>query len=276
MPLFTLLNTRPSHQASGLNAAVEKVGAIALTCPTMQIEQMTLPKQISSLATFDKVIFISANAVKAFVKLDLPMDRLPTLFAIGKATIKAGQDAGLNMISASGQQFDSEALLQHSELQQLTDQKILIVKGEKGRTLLAETLQTRGALVEQWPLYCRQAVPLCAEQWPIFKQAVNPVVLATSITGLHYLLEAFEQQNSEQINNPNVQNKTEQAWSETQLSWLLNQSLVVFSQRIKEWAIQQNWHGKIAVVATQSDQGIVDCIMDSFVENKLKQNREQG
>lgn len=268
MPLFTLLNTRPSHQAEDLNLAVEKVGGLALTCPTMQIEPLALASPVSALSTFDKIVFISANAVKAFVKLDLPTTNLPRLFAIGKATVKAGQDAGLNMVSATSLQFDSEALLQHPDLQQLENQKILIVKGEKGRELLADTLQLRGAFVEEWSLYRRHAMPLCTENWHRFQQSVNPVVLATSITGLQYLLQAFEQQN-------NGQNRTEQAWSESQLNWLRDQNLVVFSQRIKEWAIQQNWKGKIEVVSTQSNQGIVNGIMDSFVDNKLKQNREQ-
>jgi len=280
MPLFTLLNTRPSHQAAGLNSAVEKVGGTALACPTMQIQQLSLSGDHASLASFDKVVFISANAVKAFLELNLPKQTLPTLFAIGKATVQAGLKAGLQLNTALGEQFDSEALLQHPDLQQLENQRILIVKGESGRTLLAETLQARGAHIEQWSLYRRQPLPLCREAWQDFTQASNPIVLATSITGLEYLFRALEQPDRVGLKHqiqPNIQqNQTEQAWSDAQKHWLLSQSLVVFSQRIKQWAREHGWQGKIVVVATQSDQGIVNSIENEILGIKVSKNKEHG
>lgn len=259
---FSLLNTRPEHQAVALADLVKQAGGEAFACPTIAIESMPIVHNGDDLAEFDKVLFISANAVKEVVSRlgsDVRSAFSPTvkLYAIGQATLKAGAACGLPMQTAEGGFYDSESLLERDDLQQLQGQRILIVKGENGRDLLENRFMQRGAQVESWTLYRRVPCPLCKEVWSQFKCASNPVVLATSLTSLAYLLEALHRAQKESSQN-------EQAW----LDWLLVQPLVVFSERIRQWAKSQGWRGKIAVVKTHSDAGIVDCIINDIMASK--------
>jgi len=259
---FSLLNTRPEHQAVALADLVKQAGGEAFACPTIAIESMRIAEDDFNLTEFDKVLFISANAVKEFVSR-LGSDALSAfspqvaLYAIGQATLKAGALYGLPMQTAEGGFYDSESLLERDDLQQLQGQRILIVKGENGRDLLESRFLQRGAQVESWTLYRRIPCPLCKGVWSQFKSASNPVVLATSLTSLAYLLEALQRVQKESSEN-------EQAW----LDWLLLQPLVVFSERIRQWAKSQGWRGKIAVVKTHSDAGIVDCIINDIMASE--------
>ncbi|MBN2865852.1 MAG: uroporphyrinogen-III synthase [Thiotrichales bacterium] len=279
-PTFTLLNTRPEHQAQGLTELVKAAGGQALSCPTLAIALKNLPVKRSVLNRFDKVVFISVNAVNSFVQ---QIQRLPqseqacqnvtNWYAIGKATFHAAQKVGLQITTLSGQQFDSESLLQHPSLQHLKGQKVLIVKGDNGRELLADSFEQRGALVESWSLYRREPLRLCTDAWLAFKTAQNPQVLATSVASLESLLHAFDGAcatketpiESQQACSKSHQTETFDA--KQNQAWLVQQPLVVFSQRIKDWAVQQGWQGKISVVTTQSDQGVIDCIIESLRDN---------
>lgn len=257
---FTLLNTRPEHQAVALTDLVKQAGGEALACPTIAIESVPIAEDDCDLAEFDKVLFISANAVKEFVSR-LGFEALSafspqvTFYAIGQATLKAGALYGLPMQTAEGGFYDSESLLERDDLQQLQGQRILIVKGENGRDLLESRFLQRGAQVQSWILYRRVPCPLCLLVWSQFMKSPHPVVLATSLTSLAYLLEALQRVQKESSEN-------EQAW----LDWLLRQPLVVFSERIRQWAKSQGWRGKIAVVKTHSDAGIVDCIINDILQ----------
>lgn len=264
---FTLLNTRPEQQAAGLQCRLQEAGGQGLLCPTLEIVPLSLSKdQRGELVEYDKIVFISANAVKRFAEEGLEAEifqpgdasvKTPGLFAIGQATVKVGREAGLNLQTAEGAQFDSEALLARADLQSLQGQHILIVKGEGGRDKLQSELEQRGAKVENLILYRRQAKALCTQSWLTFLQAPNPLVLATSSASLTALLNAVE--NAEQIMK-STEPQTEQAWSD----WLKARRLIVFSERIRAYADQLGWKGAISVVDTQSDEGImqtIECIL---------------
>lgn len=249
MPQFTLLNTRPVDQAEALRERVELIGGHALSCPTIEIEMLSLPSK-HDLSGFDKLVFISANAVKAFAA-QFPTQPKPTveLFAIGQATLNAGRKAGLEMRTAEGERFDSEALLELPDLQDLNGQRVLIVKGQGGRELLENSFVERGAEVVAWELYRRRPLPLCQQIWRLFIESPRPIVLATSVSGLESLMEAV-------VNAEGVSSENRQAWSD----WLRGQPLVVFSQRIQMWAQKRGWQGQIVIVPTQSDDGIAQSI----------------
>lgn len=250
---FTLLNTRPQHQAQALSDLVVSAGGQAIACPTMTIVARTLPAGHSEANSFDKFVFASVNAVRGFVEqsADFPQGQSDlNCFAIGKATFLAAKQAGLPVYEMLNEQFDSESLLAHPALQNLKNQRVLLLKGDKGRGLLTSTFEERGAFVEEWELYHCQPSTLCVDEWQSFKQAANPLVLASSVVSLENLIKA-------------VQNQQACLNSSSDLSWLKQQRLVAYSQRIKEWAEQQDWQGEVAVVATQSDQGTLDCIIES-------------
>lgn len=169
-----ILITRPKAQAQPWAEQLQALGASVSLQPMMSIEPLTDPESeraiinaILAFAEYQKAIFISQNAVHYGLQwLDQYWPQLPIdvqFFAIGQATAnlleqgigEGGLDAGYLAHSATSA-MNSEALLAHPDLQDIEGQKILIFRGKGGRTLLAEQLTARGAVVEYCELYERQ------------------------------------------------------------------------------------------------------------------------
>lgn len=247
---FTLLNTRPAHQAKVLNELVLAAGGAVLNCPTLDINWLPEAADQAELpSAFDKVIFISANAVSGLKKQhDLPkIERWLSAgknYAIGQATLQKGQQLGLQIEVLSEQQFDSEHFLAHQSMQAVEGQKILLVKGKNGRKMLQQTLTARGAEVYPLDVYQRRPAVFCEEVWKTFLQASNPILLVTSVESWQSLLQGVT------------------ATSQFQTLALISRA-VVMSQRIAEQMIADGWQQPIEVVATQGNQGIIEAIMAS-------------
>src|SRR5262249_5931396 len=77
------------------------------------------------------------------------------LAAVGSGTRRALQALGARRVLAPEDGADSEALLALPELHDVAGKRILIVRGEGGRELLAETLVARGARTEYLECYRR-------------------------------------------------------------------------------------------------------------------------
>jgi uroporphyrinogen-III synthase len=187
-----VLVTRPAAQADGLCGRIEAIGGRAVRFPTIEI----LPPADPAAATarlaedWDIVIFISRNAVEG--ALSLPGDALrrcpARLAAVGRATAAAMQAAGMapSLVPATG--FDSEALLAVPALHDVAGSRVLIVRGEGGRELLAATLAERGAEVAYAEVY-RRAIPApaSASQLSAWREALG-FITATSDEVLDNLL----------------------------------------------------------------------------------------
>ena len=110
------------------------------------------------LDQYQHVIFISSNAVHfGMALIEDHWPQLPlglTWYAIGGATAAKLEHFGIEAITP-GSVMTSEGLLALSLLQNVRDQRVLIVKGQGGRDTLAQELTRRGALVEELPCYCR-------------------------------------------------------------------------------------------------------------------------
>jgi uroporphyrinogen-III synthase len=77
------------------------------------------------------------------------------VFAVGTATARALQTRGIADVIVPEDAADSEALLRLPQLEDVRDLRALIVRGEGGRELLAETLEQRGAFVRRAECYRR-------------------------------------------------------------------------------------------------------------------------
>lgn len=246
----TLLNTRPSHQAQALTELLLQQGFEVLNCPTLHIQPVSLPAAaLQDWRQFDKVFFISQNAVTHFMQQwQILTDSKPVFYphqigyAIGQATYEAmrAQQWPVKTV-AHGKAFVTESLLDSSELQDLSGQRCLIIKGQAGRDALANGLRTAGAKVTEWALYQRQSMPLCVDAWHLFQQVAHPVVLATSLSSIDALLQALPALTGQ---------KKHQAW-------LFLKPIIVFSDRIKTQLQDLGWQGRIWVVPEQSNQGIL-------------------
>ncbi|MBL4828167.1 MAG: uroporphyrinogen-III synthase [Spongiibacteraceae bacterium] len=165
--------TRPEGQADKLVSAIEKAGGIAYHYPVLTIkpldsdkepEQVQACKQlIMDLDNFQQVIFVSTNAVRFGMQwINNYWPQLPVAInwhAIGASTARELASAGVELSISTGSTdstaMNSEALLQHSALQQLKGDKILIVRGVQGREFLKEQLTQRGARVSYAECYRR-------------------------------------------------------------------------------------------------------------------------
>ena len=256
MPLFSLLNTRPAHQANELNALVIELGGKVIDCPIMQI--VWLKPSLQGLPNeFDKLIFTSSNAVEGWVSwikwLENNPERgflqhssKPACFAIGKATKQKGRACGLEINTLSTSHFDSEHFLAHTEMQQVNGSIIGLVKGVGGRELIADTLTQRGAKVVPIEVYQREMVDFCWQAWQSFVKSSKPILLITSLESWHNILQGLQSYIADQHSLLEQLNSLE--------------GLVVMSQRIADEIRQAGYLGALQVVATQTNDGIVQSI----------------
>lgn len=153
-----VLVTRPEQQAMPLCRLLENQGAVAFRLPAVDIKPLQRGKELAArlgaLENFDLIIFNSANAVRFGAAL-LDQKRELCLAAIGPATAHALNQAGYRVAVQPAGGFDSDSLLAHPRLEHVAGQRILLVKGSRGRELLEQELDRRGAQVIAAEVYER-------------------------------------------------------------------------------------------------------------------------
>jgi uroporphyrinogen-III synthase len=157
-----ILVTRPAHQAENLCLLIRANKGIPIRFPTIEIVPLMLEKSEieQTLTRADWFIFTSTNAVRCYCSEldDAKMRHLKnkSCLAIGKATAQALIEAGLNVDLMPLDGYNSEALLDLADLQNVSHKNIVIIRGENGRETLAETLRKRGATVSYQDVYKRE------------------------------------------------------------------------------------------------------------------------
>lgn len=161
-----LVITRPLAQAEKWQRELQSQGAQTYLLPVLDIVPVSDPPEteavkasILQLADYQKVIFVSQNAVQhAMEWIDRYWPQLPVgvqYFAVGSSTAALAGEWGLQ-VQAADQAMNSEALLELPALQTVKDEKVLICRGLGGRTHLGEQLRQRGAQVDYCELYHRR------------------------------------------------------------------------------------------------------------------------
>lgn len=211
MKPWRIIVTRPRAQASAWCDALTREGFVIAEAPLIDIVPQTDPAKKRAIQTqildFDHyhvAIFVSLNAVHEAMRwLDMYWPALPIgirYYTVGATTARAIQSYGLaveDLAVVSHGAMNSETLLDVASLQQVEHERVIIFRGEGGRTLMADTLRARGAHVDFCELYQRQ-MPLCvkddfdalvgdAEHW---NSHYNVIALHSgeSITNLQHLL----------------------------------------------------------------------------------------
>ncbi|WP_104904258.1 uroporphyrinogen-III synthase [Pseudomonas sp. LH1G9] len=158
---WRVLLTRPAEESALLAASLSDVGIFSSSLPLLEIEALPVtPEQQAvwaDLGRYCAVIVVSKPAARLGVqRLERHWPRLPW-FSVGAATAQVLADQGLDVhYPRSGD--DSEALLALPALREAvarTDARVLILRGEGGRELLAERLREQGASVDYLELYRR-------------------------------------------------------------------------------------------------------------------------
>jgi uroporphyrinogen-III synthase len=192
-----VLVTRPAHQASNLANKISATGGNPILFPVLEItdaeDLRPMLKIIDRLASFDLAIFVSPNAVNRAMVLIQANQGLPAhlkVAVVGKGSADALKHFGVNQVIVPAGRYDSEALLDRKELQQMKGKRVIIFRGNGGRKLLGDTLVERGAILEYVACYCR-GKPTIDATVLLTNWAHNPLnaVTITSSEGLCNLLE---------------------------------------------------------------------------------------
>ncbi|CAK9892226.1 MULTISPECIES: uroporphyrinogen-III synthase [Pseudomonas] len=164
MSCWRLLLTRPAEECTALARTLADQGVFSSSLPLLETEPLALtPAQLGQVHALDQycaIIVVSKPAARlALEQLNAHWPQPPeqAWFSVGAATAQILDDYGLN-VSYPAQGDDSEALLQLSALTAAIERpqpRVLIIRGEGGRELLAERLAALGARVDYLELYRR-------------------------------------------------------------------------------------------------------------------------
>ena len=165
--------TRPRAQAEPLAQAVRARGRRAVVLPLLEIAPLAdtsaLRAALDALPSYALVAFVSPNAIDAaFAHLD----GWPAGVPIG--VVGEGSRAALARHGVTGENAtihcppdpaasDSEHLLASLDLAGFAGRRVLIVRGESGRELMADTFRAAGARVDTVAAY-RRSVPALTEE----------------------------------------------------------------------------------------------------------------
>ena len=243
-----VLVTRPAHQAKPFINMLETLGATAIPFPVIEIAPPDHPEgvveQLKQLNDYQLIIFISANAVEYGLKfveqagksIDCP------IAAIGKRTAEKLQQHGQAVSIQSSSGYNTEALLQHPQLQEtaIAGNKVLIFRGTAGRELLADSLRSRGAQVDYAEVYQRKQPEADSHkletEWTSNSLQIVTVTSNEALKNLYHMLD------------------------KTMRDWLLNTPLVVPSQRCAELAHELGFKQQIVQAANATDEAMLEAI----------------
>lgn len=156
-----VLNTRPRGQNKLLSQIILTAGGVPIECPALEIEGIepaNFCQDLGDLARIGQFIFISSNAVHYFFDLldahHMQWPESPRVVAIGRSSAAALHLRGVR-VDEIPELANSEHLLKLESMQLVQNQLIILVKGEGGRTMIADTLISRGARVLEVIVYRR-------------------------------------------------------------------------------------------------------------------------
>jgi len=234
-----VLVTRPAERAHGLVERIAAAGGEPVVFPVIEIMPLE-PPAVADAGEFDAVLFVSPAAVThGLPALALGGAGRPRIGAVGPATARALEAAGVTVDIRPPGSSDSEGLLEHDALQApaIAGRRVLIVRGEGGREHLAARLVERGAAVEYAEVY-RRARPAGHDPAAV---ADCDIVTATSIEGLDNLLAMIVPGDG---------------------GLLRSRPLAVASARIAEHARTLGFTGPVVGADRAGDEGLMAAILE--------------
>jgi uroporphyrinogen III methyltransferase/synthase len=151
-----ILITRARDQAAVFSSSLRDLGAEVIELPTIEVVPPAswkgLDRAIDQIASYDWLIFTSANGVNFFWQrwTERNKDRLPPslkVCAIGPATAYQLMEKGIK-VHYTPKEFVAEAILKGFERSALKGKRILIARAKEARDVLPEGLRKKGAKVD--------------------------------------------------------------------------------------------------------------------------------
>lgn len=238
--------TRPARQAARFIGMLTDLGAATVAFPTVAIEPVPLGDDVrAALAEqpIDWVIYTSANAVEQGLVQTGRLARAATA-AIGRATARAVDAAGIGVDAVPATGADSEGLLSLQAFAGPAGQRIVIFKGVGGRDALRTELVRRGAVVIVAEVYRRvTVVPVAGSLQKLADACATPsaVVAVTSVELLESLLQLAP---------------------ESRAPRLADATLLVPGERVAAAARRHGWRGPILVARSAEDEAMLDALIE--------------
>ncbi len=185
--------TRAREQSSDLVAKLSEMGADVLECPTIKVvpseDLLPLDSAISSLKSYDWIIFTSVNGVKHFFEHlfvkgsdSRALGHLRTA-AIGPATADMLLKFGLRT-DIIPESFRAESVVEAFLKENIAGKKILLPRAQEARPVLPVELRKMGAVVDEINTYRtiqdRQNVGILLED--LQKNGIDMVTFTSSST----------------------------------------------------------------------------------------------
>ncbi len=217
---MTVLVTRPGPQGQELCQLIMDAGIPAIQHPLIEIQPAVNPcEPLDHLTSYDIILAVSQHAVTFADKI---LSARQKFWPQGSVYLAVGQKTAHYLSKASQQHVNypatsnSEHCLALPELQNVTDKRIVILRGNGGRELIKDTLEYRGAKVSYCETYYRQRLKFDAQDrvnsW--HQQHVSTLIV-TSAEQLEWLFLQF---------------------SPEQLAWAQRLKVLVPSDRIADTA----------------------------------------
>ncbi|MES2127255.1 MAG: uroporphyrinogen-III synthase [Pseudomonadota bacterium] len=196
--------TRPRAQAEPLARSVAALGREVVVLPLLDIfpldDDSALQAALANLNAYSLVAFVSPNAIDAALAHVKQWPQGVALAVLGEGSRVALASHGIDESTAAiisppdPAHSDSEHLLGAMDLAALAGKRVLMVRGESGRELMAEGLRAAGASVDTVAAY-RRCVPvltpaLAATLETLLARPNNWVI--TSSEALRGLLDLLE------------------------------------------------------------------------------------
>ncbi|NLS13659.1 uroporphyrinogen-III synthase [Vibrio sp. SM6] len=188
-----VLVTRPNGEGQALCHELAAHGIAASHQPLLDI--ITAPSANRTPPLWPHVDVIIAVSQHAVYHADAILKKNAFSWPSQAHYLAVGQKTAHYLSKASQQHVhfpeisDSEHLLQLPELGDLTNQQVVIMRGNGGRELIYDTLQQRGAFVTYWETYQRQwhqfDAAAALKQWQ--QDGINALII-TSAEQLHYFV----------------------------------------------------------------------------------------
>lgn len=183
---------RPEGRGEALSALLRGEGWEVVEAPLMAFEAgpdlPQLTTQLARLQSQDLVIAVSRSLLP-FVTAALPAPwSCPALrIAVGGGTAAALAAAGLGdwQIPARA---DSEGVVALADTLHGQGRRALLLRGDQGRTLIADTLRQRGFALTELACYRRQARPPASDQLDRWHSDGIDTLILTSAEALDILL----------------------------------------------------------------------------------------
>lgn len=236
-----VLVTRPRHQAAELGESLRELGAHVLYQPALEIldppNWNAVDQEIDQMSSWDWLVFSSANGVEGLLKrifqrgLDLRALHGPRLAAVGPGTSQVLRQYKLNDIEQPQDGFRAESLVERLR-DRVTGRRVLLVRTNRGRDVLAEGLRAGGATVRELVTYESRDILACDPEVAAKIRSLSRLwVLATSSASALSLVKMLRDEAPPHISQTQEIDADTDAAQGVKLRWITISSITTTALR---------------------------------------------